>query len=301
VLPKEAAAALAPQKPLSIVSPTSPLRLVPPGCVSLSVCACVCVFRCISLPLSISLSLSLSLSLTAPQQGAPRHPRGLGVWFAGRPDSPATAAAAAAVGIACTAHGCVAVIVVSRSVCVCVCSCCCLGLNIFLSPPLLLSSLTLRRLAGATHAQRGSAHGHPARGRPAGGQRGLTGLACRCVRERETKASKSRETHIERERGQPSLYPCAHTRVSAGGAAASPKEIPFFEHPSHALLRDNGFMQQKYQRFRARCLKGTWLCVCLSFCLSPFGAHCPLPPSVSPYLYLSSHTQTHTLFVSPSV
>lgn len=37
---------------------------------------------------------------------------------------------------------------------------------------------------------------------------------------------------------------------------ASPKDIPFFEHPSHALLRDNGFVQQKYQRFRARCLKG---------------------------------------------
>jgi len=31
--------------------------------------------------------------------------------------------------------------------------------------------------------------------------------------------------------------------------------IPVFQHPSHALLEENGFVQNKYDKFRARCLK----------------------------------------------
>jgi len=31
--------------------------------------------------------------------------------------------------------------------------------------------------------------------------------------------------------------------------------LPFFQHPSHALLEDNGFIQHKYHKFHARCLK----------------------------------------------
>jgi len=31
--------------------------------------------------------------------------------------------------------------------------------------------------------------------------------------------------------------------------------LPFFQHPSHALLEDNGFIQHKYLKFHARCLK----------------------------------------------
>jgi len=33
------------------------------------------------------------------------------------------------------------------------------------------------------------------------------------------------------------------------------KQIPFFQHPSHELLEENGFIQHKYQKFHARCLK----------------------------------------------
>lgn len=31
--------------------------------------------------------------------------------------------------------------------------------------------------------------------------------------------------------------------------------LPYFQHPSHALLEDNGFIQHKYHKFHARCLK----------------------------------------------
>jgi len=33
------------------------------------------------------------------------------------------------------------------------------------------------------------------------------------------------------------------------------KALPFFQHPSHELLSENGFIQQKYQKFHVRCLK----------------------------------------------
>ena len=34
----------------------------------------------------------------------------------------------------------------------------------------------------------------------------------------------------------------------------SPRDIPAFQHPSHALLEDNGFKQQKYRAFHQRCI-----------------------------------------------
>ena len=47
--------------------------------------------------------------------------------------------------------------------------------------------------------------------------------------------------------------------ASPGGGGAfpsgSPGAIPAFQHPSHALLEDNGFRQQKYNSFRERCLE----------------------------------------------
>eukprot|EP00698_Gefionella_okellyi_P008434 TRINITY_DN2096_c0_g1_i1.p1 TRINITY_DN2096_c0_g1~~TRINITY_DN2096_c0_g1_i1.p1 ORF type:complete len:462 (-),score=124.03 TRINITY_DN2096_c0_g1_i1:326-1711(-) len=42
---------------------------------------------------------------------------------------------------------------------------------------------------------------------------------------------------------------------SFGSAGTSPAEFPYFEHPSHALLRENNFIQHKYYRYRARCLQ----------------------------------------------
>lgn len=39
-------------------------------------------------------------------------------------------------------------------------------------------------------------------------------------------------------------------------AGSTPSSLPTFQHPSHALLKENGFTQQVYTRYRARCLKG---------------------------------------------
>ncbi|CAG0884686.1 unnamed protein product [Cyprideis torosa] len=39
------------------------------------------------------------------------------------------------------------------------------------------------------------------------------------------------------------------------GTGGTPQSLPTFEHPSHALLKENGFKQQVYHKFRSRCLK----------------------------------------------
>jgi la-related protein 1 len=44
-------------------------------------------------------------------------------------------------------------------------------------------------------------------------------------------------------------------RRQSPGVHGSPGAIPPFQHPSHALLADNGFRQQKYRAFRERCLE----------------------------------------------
>jgi la-related protein 1 len=46
--------------------------------------------------------------------------------------------------------------------------------------------------------------------------------------------------------------------VNAGrspGTYGSPRDIPAFQHPSHSLLEDNGFKQQKYRAFHQRCVE----------------------------------------------
>ncbi|KAI5055628.1 hypothetical protein GOP47_0029149 [Adiantum capillus-veneris] len=53
-----------------------------------------------------------------------------------------------------------------------------------------------------------------------------------------------------------------HGSLAAGGCAQAgsppvgslPKSFPHFQHPSHALLEDNGFKQQRYLKFHKRCL-----------------------------------------------
>lgn len=45
-----------------------------------------------------------------------------------------------------------------------------------------------------------------------------------------------------------------------GGGSSSlgsslPQSLPAFQHPSHALLQENGFVQQVYSKYHARCLK----------------------------------------------
>lgn len=36
---------------------------------------------------------------------------------------------------------------------------------------------------------------------------------------------------------------------------STPSSLPAFEHPSHAMLKENGFTQQLYHKYRSRCLK----------------------------------------------
>ena len=36
----------------------------------------------------------------------------------------------------------------------------------------------------------------------------------------------------------------------------TPQPLPTFEHPSHALLKENGFTQLTYSKYHTRCLKG---------------------------------------------
>ena len=42
---------------------------------------------------------------------------------------------------------------------------------------------------------------------------------------------------------------------SPGSLYGSPRDIPAFQHPSHSLLEDNGFKQQKYRAFYQRCVE----------------------------------------------
>ena len=36
----------------------------------------------------------------------------------------------------------------------------------------------------------------------------------------------------------------------------TPQSLPAFQHPSHSLLKENGFTQVDYSKYHSRCLKG---------------------------------------------
>jgi len=42
---------------------------------------------------------------------------------------------------------------------------------------------------------------------------------------------------------------------SLGSSYGTPQSLPAFHHPSHALLKDNGFTQLQYSKYHSRCLK----------------------------------------------
>lgn len=42
----------------------------------------------------------------------------------------------------------------------------------------------------------------------------------------------------------------------SGGYGCTPQSLPKFWHPSHEMLKDNGFTQQGYHKYRRRCLNG---------------------------------------------
>lgn len=43
------------------------------------------------------------------------------------------------------------------------------------------------------------------------------------------------------------------------GYGCTPNSLPKFQHPSHELLKENGFTQQVYHKYRRRCLTGELL------------------------------------------
>jgi len=43
----------------------------------------------------------------------------------------------------------------------------------------------------------------------------------------------------------------------SSSVGSAPHSFPNFQHPSHELLRENGFVWQVYNKYHARCLKGT--------------------------------------------
>lgn len=43
------------------------------------------------------------------------------------------------------------------------------------------------------------------------------------------------------------------------GYGCTPNSLPKFQHPSHELLKENGFTQQVYHKYRRRCLTGKLL------------------------------------------
>ena len=43
---------------------------------------------------------------------------------------------------------------------------------------------------------------------------------------------------------------------SLGSSYGTPQSLPTFHHPSHSLLKDNGFTQVQYSKYHSRCLKG---------------------------------------------
>ncbi|XP_062513865.1 la-related protein 1-like isoform X2 [Corticium candelabrum] len=45
------------------------------------------------------------------------------------------------------------------------------------------------------------------------------------------------------------------TLGSSPMASSTPVSLPSFEHPSHAMLKENGFTQLRYEKFRIKCLK----------------------------------------------
>lgn len=61
-----------------------------------------------------------------------------------------------------------------------------------------------------------------------------------------------------------------------GNIGCTPQSLPKFQHPSHELLKDNGFTQHVYHKYRRRCLNGTNI---LHFYLNSVMIHLIIFPS----------------------
>lgn len=47
---------------------------------------------------------------------------------------------------------------------------------------------------------------------------------------------------------------------AVGSYGCTPQSLPKFQHPSHELLKENGFTQHVYHKYRRRCLNGKHAC-----------------------------------------
>lgn len=58
---------------------------------------------------------------------------------------------------------------------------------------------------------------------------------------------------------------------AVGSYGCTPQSLPKFQHPSHELLKENGFTQHVYHKYRRRCLNGR------DGCTTGRGAGCRCP------------------------
>jgi len=63
------------------------------------------------------------------------------------------------------------------------------------------------------------------------------------------------KAHTERRRNENSVSESVGSVGSFGSSIGTPQSLPTFHHPSHALLKDEGFTQLQYSKYHSRCLK----------------------------------------------
>ena len=69
------------------------------------------------------------------------------------------------------------------------------------------------------------------------------------------------KAHTERRRNENSVSESVGSVGSFGSSIGTPQSLPTFHHPSHALLKDEGFTQLQYSKYHSRCLKGQQLTI----------------------------------------
>lgn len=83
------------------------------------------------------------------------------------------------------------------------------------------------------------------------------------------------------------------TQSASTSPGIIPKSLPKFEHPSHALLKENGFIQSEYFKFRINCLKERRQ---LGNLEDIFKISIPIISNLNSSFSSLPHTHTHTGF-----
>lgn len=86
-----------------------------------------------------------------------------------------------------------------------------------------------------------------------------------------------------------------------GNIGCTPQSLPKFQHPSHELLKENGFTQHVYHKYRRRCLNGTWLFLLLLFHLlsSNISKYCRIISNCEQILDARNPLCSHCIFINP--